>query len=126
MFMKNNNGIKKIAVKAGTTDAEIYKTIVESEPGSKKALIEPGLSAYLMNDGTTLEIYGLGSFYPDYLFAYGNTVVSFRTNNLNKTVGLMEQKGAVLLGNIETVCTSYKYCHMLTLQKTVIGLYEQG
>lgn len=124
--MKNNIGLKKISIKAGTTDGDILKTIIESQPGAKKALIEPGLSAYLMNDGTTLEVYGAGSYYPEYLFAHGNVVVSFKTENLNETVRLLEQKGVTLLGNIETVCTSYRYCHMRTRQETVIGLYEQS
>jgi hypothetical protein len=122
--MKNYNGIKKIAVKAGTNDGEIYKTLLEKSTSTKKALIEPGLSAYLMDDGTTVEIYGSGFSYPDYLFSNGNTVVSFKVDDIENIVRTLVQKGATLLGNIEHVCTSYKFCHLLTKDNTVMGLYE--
>jgi hypothetical protein len=122
--MKNISGTKKISVRAGTTDGDIYKTLIGQDAGAKKLLLEPGLVAYLMSDGSTLEIYGAGFCCPDYLFAHGNVVVSFKVDGLEQLVSQFEDKGALLLGTIENVCSSYRYCHLLTPEKTVIGLYE--
>ncbi|WP_114941526.1 hypothetical protein [Mucilaginibacter endophyticus] len=124
--MKNFNGSKKISLKAGTVDAELYKTILEQDPGLKKLLVEPGLAAYLTSDGTTVEIYGAGFAFPDYLFMRSNVVVSYKVDDLEQMVGGLIHQGARLLGEIEHVCTSYKYCHLVTPEETVIGIYEQA
>ncbi|CAM4089674.1 hypothetical protein SAMN06265348_102464 [Pedobacter westerhofensis] len=122
--MKNISRNKKIAVKAGTLDGELYKAILETEPGVKKMLIEPGLTAYLSSDGTTIEIYSSGFCCPDYLFAHSNIVVSFQVTSISQTLTSLIEKGAVLLGEVHTVCSSHSYCHLLTPEKTVIGVYE--
>jgi hypothetical protein len=122
--MRSISGIKKISVKAGTADVEIYKELIAQDPGSKKLLIEPGLAAYQMSDGSTIEMYGAGFCYPEYLFAHGNMVTSFKVDDLDKILALLLQKGSQLLGVVETVCSSYRYCHLLTPENTVIGIYE--
>lgn len=122
--MKNISGIKKISVKAGTLDSKIYIELIEQDPGSKKVLVEPGLSAYLMSDGATIELYGQGFCYPEYLFAYGNVVVSFKVTNVDEVAGSLAKQGASVLGKIETVCSSYRYCHLLTPENTIFGIYE--
>lgn len=124
--MRNLIGSKKISLKAGTDEADIYRGILEEDPGLKKLLIEPGLAAYLMSDGTTVEIYGQGFAYPDYLFNNANVVISYKVASIESKVKSLEQKGAKLLGKIEQVCTSYKYCHILTKEYNVIGLYQQS
>lgn len=122
--MRTINGIKKISVKAGTADSEIIKELIAQDQGAKKILLEPGLAAYLMSDGSIVEIYGCGLCYPEYLFAYGNMVTSFKVEKLDRMLLLLLQKGGQLLGNVESVCSSYRYCHILTPEKTVIGIYE--
>lgn len=124
--MKNFSGRKKISLKAGSCDASLYKAILDQDPGLKKLFVEPGLSAYLMSDGTTVEIYGAGFTLPDYLFAHGNVVISYQVADIDHMVSTLENNGASLLGMIEYVCSSYRYCHMLTNELTVIGLYEQS
>jgi hypothetical protein len=123
--MKNFAFAKKIAVKSGTGDSDIFKELLELDPGARKVLVEPSLSAYVMSDGTTVELYGAGFIFPEYLFEYGNVVVSYRVPNLDEILQKLCQKGAELLGQVETVCSSYRYCHMLTREKTVIGIYER-
>ncbi|MET1055087.1 MAG: hypothetical protein ABWY16_07240 [Pedobacter sp.] len=92
----------------------------------KNLIVEPGLSAYLMSDGTTVEIYGAGAALPGYLFADSNVMISYQVENLEDMVEALSHQGGSLLGAIETVCPSYKYCHILSKDHTVIGLYEQG
>jgi hypothetical protein len=124
IIMRSITGIKKISVKAGTADSEIFKVLIAQDPGAKKILVEPGLAAYLMGDGSTIEIYGAGFCYPEYLFAYGNVVNSFKVENLDLILALILQKGSLLLGEVEFVCSSYRYCYVLTPEKTVMGIYE--
>ena len=122
--MKNISGNKKISVKAGTADGELFKDLIEQDGGVKKLLVAPGITAYLMGDGSIIEIYGAGFCYPAYLFSHGNIVVSFKVKNVESTAATLMEKGASLLGEIESVSTSYRYCHLLTQENTVIGIYE--
>lgn len=125
--MKNFNGLKKISIKAGTTDEDIFNELLKKKSlVAKQMVIEPGLSVYLLNDGTTIEIFSVGSYYPDYLFSNGNVVVSFQVENIEVMINTLSAKGASLIGNIETFCPSYKYCHLVTNEKTILGLYEQN
>lgn len=124
--IKNFSGSKKISLKAGSSDASIYKKLLEQDTGLKKLVVEPGLSAYLMSDGTTVEIYGAGFASPDYLFAHSNVVISYKVAGIEQMVESLKHQGASLLGAIEYVCPTYAYCHMLTNEHTVIGLYEQA
>jgi predicted enzyme related to lactoylglutathione lyase len=122
--MRTISGIKKISVKAGTADSEIYKELITQDAGAKRVHVEPGLTAYLMSDGSTVEIYGCGFACPDYLFTHGNMVTSFKVEDLDRTLALLLSKGGKLLGEVEAACSSYRYCHILTPEKTVIGIYE--
>lgn len=123
--MKNINGLKKIAMKAGSADSELFKKVLQQDPGLRQLLVEPGLTVYLMSDGTTVEVHSAGSSAPGYLFKNSNIVISYRVSDLQKAVENIQLAGAKLLGEIEEVCNSYKYCHLLTNDDTVIGLYEQ-
>ncbi|QEM11730.1 hypothetical protein [Mucilaginibacter rubeus] len=124
--MKNFAFAKKIAVKSGTGDADIFRALLEQDPGTRKVLVEPSLSAYVMGDGTTVELYGTGFTFPEYLFAHGNVVVSYRVPDIDTMLQELLPKGAELLGQVETICSSYRYCHVLTPEKTVIGIYEKS
>jgi predicted enzyme related to lactoylglutathione lyase len=122
--MKNINGTKKIAIKAGTADGAFFGALIEHDKGAKKLLIDTCVTAYLMSDGAIIEIYGIGFSYPEYLFKYGNLVVSFKVESIESMLSDLEQNGATLLGQVENICSSYRFCHILTPEKTVIGLFE--
>lgn len=123
--MKNSTGIKKIAIKVNKLDANPLSYLLKSCSGAKKLIVEPGLSAYHLADGTTVEVYGAGAHHPDYLFAYGNVVMYYKVPDIEITLAEMCGKGAILLGQVEKVCTGYKYCHLLIEAQTVIGLYQE-
>ena len=118
------NGIKKIAVKVDSHTGCSYKALVSSLPGVKEIRVEPGLIVYVLPDGTLLELYGLGAPYPLYLFEQSDTVVSFRVDNLGKTLAELKKTGAQLIGNVEHVCSSYRYCYVYMNEKNVLGIFE--
>lgn len=118
------NGIKKIAVKVDSHTGGTYKALVNSLPGSKEIQVQPGLMVYLLQDGTLLELYGPGSAYPVYLFEQSDTVVSFQVDNLGKTLAELKETGAQLIGNVEHVCSSYRYCYVYMNEKNVLGIFE--
>ena len=123
--MKNSKGSKKIAVKVNTKDNEIYSVLMGNISGSKKMLIEPGLTAYLLPDGTAMELYGTGAVYPDYLFAASDTVMSYKVEKLDETLAELLEAGAKLLGPVHQVCSSYRYCHLQLNEASVFGIYEE-
>ncbi|KQS41779.1 hypothetical protein [Pedobacter sp. Leaf194] len=122
--MKKNKTINRIAVKTGTPDGELFKTLLSEGLKLRRIPVEPGLNVYSMEDGTIMEFYGPGSNYPDYLFKYTNVVVGFNVENLTEMISIVQNEGAQLLGSIETVCNAFIYCHVLLSNKTVIGLYQ--
>lgn len=123
--MKNINGVRKIAVKVNGQEAGVYRLIAEQLTGSRKILDQPGLTAYQLPDGATLEIYGIGSCYPEYLFEKSNVVVHYKVTSLDDAVKELEQAGAERLGCIIEVCSSYRYCHFRLNGETVLGIYEE-
>jgi hypothetical protein len=124
--MKNLNGIKKIAIKVSNSDFGVYNVLIGSMPSAKKLLIEPGLTAFLLPDGTAMELYGPGSIYPDYLFAASDTVMSYKVDKLDEALTALMQAGAQLLGSIQEVCSSYRYCHLQLNDQSVLGIYEEA
>lgn len=122
--MKNNKTINRIAIKTGTADGDLLKTLLLEETKLKQIPVEPGMAVYRKDDGTIIEFYGAGAFHPDYLFKYTNVVFGFRVRDLKKTSVMMQKHGAKLLGSIETVCNAFIYCHLLLNNTTVVGLYE--
>ena len=123
-FMKQVKTINKISVKAGSAEAGLFKALASVGLKGKKLMVEPGLAVFHLPDGTVLEIYGPGSCYPDYLFAYGNIVISFKVDSLKDILTLLTTEGAHLLSSIEKVCDQFLYCHVLLKKDTVIGLYQ--
>ena len=123
-FMKNVKTINKISVRAGTAEARLLKHLASGSLRGRKMMVEPGLTAYHLPDGSILEIYGPGSSYPLYLFKYGNIVVSFNVDSLKDALVPLINDGGQLLSNIEKVCDHFVYCHVLLEKNTVIGLYQ--
>ncbi|RZJ74213.1 MAG: hypothetical protein EOO45_09195, partial [Flavobacterium sp.] len=64
--MKNNKRLTRIAVKTGTPDGDLFKTLFAEGLKGEKIPIEPGLTVYRIEDGTLMECYGPGSSYPEY------------------------------------------------------------
>jgi hypothetical protein len=122
--MKKSKTLSRISVKTGTAEGDIFKILLTQGLKLKRILIEPGLAVYSMDDGTILELYGPGSYYPEYLFKNSNVVLGFKVENLDQMILLMQNSGAQLLGNTEMVCNALNYCHMLLSNETVIGLYQ--
>ena len=122
--MKKTKTINRIAVKTGTADGDLFKTLLSEGVKLKRIPVEPGLAVYSMEDGTIIEFYGPGSCYPEYLFKYTNVVIGFKVEDLREMIFMMQNQGATLLGNIETVCNAFIYCHLLLSNETVIGLYQ--
>lgn len=122
--MKNNKRLTRIAVKTGTPDGDLFKTLFAEVFKGEKIPIEPGLTVYRMEDGTLMECYGPGSSYPDYFFKQANIILGFKVGNLDETILLLQNGGARLMGKIETVCNDFIYCHLLLSNKTVIALYQ--
>jgi hypothetical protein len=118
------NGIKKIAVKVDSHTGAIYKALIKSLSGSKEIQVEPGLMVYLLPDGTLLELYGPGAAYPVYLFERSDTVVSIQVDNLGITLAELEKNGGQLIGDVEHVCSSYRYCYVYMNEKSVLGIFE--
>jgi hypothetical protein len=124
--MKNSNGTKRIAIKVNSQDSGIYNILVGQISGSRKMLIEPGLTACLLPDGTAVELYGTGAVHPEYLFAGSDIVLSYKVENLDEALLELTAAGARLLGDVETVCSSYKYCHIQFNENSVFGIYEEN
>jgi hypothetical protein len=124
--MKNLNGTKKIAIKVSNKDNGILNILVSNISGTKKMLIAPGLTAYLLPDGTSMEFYGTGAVYPDYLFAASDVVMSFKVEKLDETLAELTKAGALVLGDVQRVCSSYRYCHLRLNEQSVFGIYEES
>jgi hypothetical protein len=124
--MKKFNGLKKISVKLNSSDAGVYLAIAATIDGSKKIIIEPGLTACYLPDGTILEFYGEGADYPGYLFSASDIVISFKVENLDETLRSMETAGAKLISRIEQVCSSYRFCHIQVNGEHILGIFEES
>jgi len=122
--MKNLSFIKKIAVKVGQDSDEALLFLTGFKNLRKAIIVEPGLTIYQLPGGTTLEFYGIGSHSPDYLFQYGKITLSYRVNNLEKSLTLLKSRGAILLGAIEYICADCCFCYLLLANNSVIGLYQ--
>ncbi|QEM11729.1 VOC family protein [Mucilaginibacter rubeus] len=124
--MKKSTGLKKIAIRIKGPELMIYQTLAREVAGSKKLLISPGLTVYLLPDGTSIELYGPGSVYPDYLFAESDVVTSYKVADIEKTVTELRKAGARILSPIEQVCNAYRYCHLSVEGQAVFGIFEDN
>ena len=124
--MKRNIIPKKLSFNnAGAADA-LLQSLMTDVLQAKKILKEPGLELFQMQDGTVVEVYGMGSFPPQKMFDKGNVVLSFRVNDLSESVKCLVEKGAELLDEINNPCATYAYCHVKLKEDLIIGLYQEN
>jgi predicted enzyme related to lactoylglutathione lyase len=118
--------LKKISFKADREDFDRIKLVALSLLDAKIVYKEPGLCVFQLDAGITLEIYGIGASYPDYLFKNSNVSVSFKVDNLNTALLKLKDEGIQILTGIVKVCPSLFYCHIRLQNGTVIGLYQEN
>lgn len=115
---------KKILFRTRDRDGEIYNVLMGGVLKAKIVFVEPGLKVYQLKDGTLLEFYGPGAYYPKDIFNGGNLVVSFKVKDLNLAVSQMHSTWT-MLGKIERISKHYAYCYFRLANGNVIGLYQQ-
>lgn len=123
--MKKISTIKKIAIRIGPGGDEALASLPQIIQLPKAIFVEPGLTVHQLPGGTTLELYGAGSHFPNYLFNGGNVVISYSISHIRKVVGFLQQKGASLLGEIEKISPNTEFCYLKLSSGTVIGLYQE-
>ena len=116
---------KKIAIKSQADDLLDLLWRSGVLDGSKQVLCEPGLSAYHMNDGTVLEIYGPGNVNPDFLFNKGLAVPSFKVDDIRKVVTTLVAGGVAIPDGIMEVPPTYSYCYAQFNSGLVIGFFQE-
>ena len=55
---KHSEGIKKVSIHATNPDVSSFKTLVKDILHGREMLVEPGLSDFILPDGTIFEFYG--------------------------------------------------------------------
>ena len=121
---KNSSGFKKVSINATTSGVSSFKTLVKDILHGREMLIEPGLSIYILPDGTIFEFYGLGSHFPDYLFSHTEVVNSYGVPDLLSALEQLEKSGAKLLGEVVHVSDYCCYCHLSLDDGSVMGLFQ--
>jgi len=116
---------KRISFKSTVAAGSVLEKFVKAL-GAKQVLNDPGLSIHQLEDGTLLEIYGTGSTHPERIFEKGNMVMSFKVDDLEKSVGQLVADGATVIGEIIRPCATYGYCHLLLNDKIVVGVYQES
>lgn len=124
--MKNAYGIKKISVRVNEKELLVYTTLAEKSVGYRKLLADHGLVVYLQADGTTIELFGPGSVYPEYLFSGSDSVVSYRVSDIETVVSELERTGAKTLSPIQRGTSGYRFCHLAIDGKAVFGVFENA
>ena len=122
--MKNSEGFKKVSINATNPGSSCLKTLVKDILHGQEMLIEPGLSIFILPDGTIFEFYGIGSHFPDYLFSHSKIVNSYQVPHLRSALEKLEKNGATLLGEVVHMSASCHFCHIRLEDGTVIGLFQ--
>ena len=125
-MMKNSEGIKKVSINATNPDVSCLKTLVKDILHGREMLVEPGLSVFILPDGTIFEFYGIGSYVPDYLFSHCDIVNSYQVFNLHSALEQLEKQGATLLGEVAHISSLCSYCHIGLKDGSVIGLFQNN
>src|SRR5258708_35664182 len=97
---KNSEGLRKVSINATSSGVGSFKALVKDILHGQEMVIAPGLSIFASPDGTIFEFYGIGSYYPDYLFSHSNIVNSYQVPDLHTALEKMEKQGAALLGEV--------------------------
>src|SRR5258705_6994563 len=121
---KSSEGIKKVSINATNSGISSFKTLVKDILHGREMLVEPGLSVFTLPDGTIFEFYGVGSHFPDYLFSHSGVVNSYKVPDLHSALNQLENKGAVLLGQVVHFSPAVCYCHIRLEDGSVIGLFQ--
>lgn len=124
--MKYNLGIKTILIKVNGNTLTGLPVLFENLLKAKKLLVDTGLIAYQLPDGTVIELYGPGASYPPYLFLHGDVVIGYRVSNLKAAMSQLLKEGASVLGNIVSISPDHHFCFLLLNGVQVIGLFELG
>jgi len=122
--MKNSEGLRKVSINAASSGGSSFKTLVKDILHGQEMIIEPGLSIFISPDGTIFEFYGIGSYYPDYLFSQSKIVNSYQVPDLHSALKKLEKQGATLLGEVVHMSASSYYCHIRLEDGSVIGLLQ--
>ncbi len=75
-MIKHLEGFKKVSFNAANLVLAAFKVLVKDVLQGREMLVEPGLSVFVLPDGTIFEFYGMGSHFPDYLFSHSEVVNS--------------------------------------------------
>ena|SRR5260221_12329966 len=121
---KNSEGIKKVSINATNPDVSSFKTLIKDILHGREMLVEPGLSVFILPDGTVFEFYGIGSHFPDYLFSHCDFVNSYQVLDLHLALEQLEKQKATLLGKVVYTSASC-YCHISLENGSVIGLFSK-
>ena len=122
--MKNSEGLRKVSINATSSGVSSFTTLVKDILHGQEMLIAPGLSIFTSPDGTIFEFYGIGSYYPDYLFSHSKIVNSYQVPDLHSALEKLEKDGATLLGEVVHMTASCCYCHIRLEDGSVIGLFQ--
>ncbi|SDI82419.1 hypothetical protein ACRQ5D_22150 [Mucilaginibacter sp. P25] len=123
--MKKIEGLRKIAIRLNGTTSKAYEMLAENVIGSKKILAAPGLTVYVLVDGTIMELYGPGADFPAYLFADSDVVVSYRVSNLDEALVELTRSGAEVVAVMDCDQGSFRFCHIRITGQSLFGIYEE-
>jgi len=123
-MIKHLEGFKKVSFNAANLSVSCFKALVKDVLQGREMLVEPGLSVYVLPDGTIFEFYGMGSNFPEYLFSHSEVVNSYGVPDLDSALEQLEKQGAKLLGQVVHMSESYGYCHISLEGGSVIGLFQ--
>jgi hypothetical protein len=123
-MIKHVEGFKKISINATNAGTNCFRTLVKDILQGREMLVEPGLSIFTLPDGTIFEFYGVGSYFPDYLFSHSEVVNSFKVPDLLSALTQLENKGATLLSQVVHLSPAVCYCHIRLGDGSVIGLFQ--
>ena len=124
--MKTSFGPKRISINTKGNSRDCFNFLANHLLNGRQILTEPGLQVSRLEDGSIIELYGTGSFYPDYLFKKNNIVLSFKVDNVELAVKQLSVTGAKQLGNIENLSAEYAFCHLQLSDGTVIGIFQEN
>lgn len=116
----------RITFKSPTISGGILATLATKVLGAQRIMNDPGMILYQLHDGTLIECHGAGGFHYDNLFNAGNTVISFKVEDIARSVQALMESGAVLIDEINRLCPTYAYCHLQLSDNLIIGLHQEG
>src|SRR5258708_594925 len=123
-MMKHSEGLRKVLINATSSGVSSFKTLVKDILHGQEMLIAPGLSIFILPDGTIFEFYGIGSHFPDYLFSHSEIVNGYQVADLHSALEKLVKHGAQLLGKVVDMSASCYYCHIRLEDGTIVGLFQ--